>query len=59
MDPTLFVGGPVDGIGPGLDAAITLRLREANFVLCLFADGLPVDRERFYAVKRWVERNGD
>jgi Uroporphyrinogen decarboxylase (URO-D) len=58
LDPTVFASGPVDGIGSALDRLITPRLREANFVLHPTADGIAVELERFYAVKRWVERNG-
>jgi hypothetical protein len=36
---------------------MTPRLREANFVLMPAADGIRVDRERFLAVKRWMEEN--
>jgi len=58
LDPTIFVAAPVERIGPALDRLITPRLREANFVLCPFADGIPVELERFEAVKRWVDDNG-
>ncbi len=57
LDPTVFVAGDVGEIAPSLDRLITPRLREANFVLCPFADGIPVPRERFVAVKDWVERS--
>ena len=57
LDPTIFVSGPVDGIGPALDRLITERLRNANFVLCPFADGIPVGIERFHAVQRWMDEN--
>lgn len=58
LDPSVFISGHVEKIGSSLDALITPRLRKANFVLAPFADGVPVDLERFYAVKRWVEKNG-
>ena len=57
LDPTIFISGPVDNISPALDQLITPRLREANFVLSPTADGIPVDLERFYAVKRWMDEN--
>ena len=59
LDPTVFVSGPVEGIAPALDRLITPRLRDANFVLCPFADGIPVDIERFHAVKRWMAAADD
>lgn len=58
LDPTIFVLGPVEDIGPALDRLITPRLRRSNFVLCPMADGLPVPLERFEAVARWMEANG-
>lgn len=57
LDPTIWVAGPVDGIGPALDHLITPRLREANFMLHPCADGIPVPLERFEAVMRWVDAN--
>ena len=56
LDPTIFVSGEIEAIGPTLDQLITPRLREANFVLGPFADGIPVELERFMAVGRWAER---
>jgi hypothetical protein len=53
--PSVFLSGDVRNIGPSLDALVTPRLRDAHFVLAPFADGIPVEAERFYAVKRWVE----
>ncbi len=58
LDPTVFASGPVEDIGPALDRLITPRVREAHFVLAPFADGIPVDIERFHAVKHWMEENG-
>ena len=58
LDPSVFVSGPVNGIAPTLDALITPRLREANFVLHPTADGIPVAPERFYAVADWVQHHG-
>ena len=57
LDPSIFISGPVDGIGPALDQLITPRLREANFCLMPAADGITVDHERFLAIKRWTEEN--
>jgi hypothetical protein len=57
LDPTMWVAGPVDGIGPALDRLITPRLREANFVLGPMADGIPVPLERFYAIRDWIAAN--
>ncbi len=58
LDPSIFISGPVDGIGKALDQLITPRLRDANFVLCPFTDGIPVEIERFYAVQQWMGENG-
>jgi len=58
FDPSVFVTGPVEQIGPALDACMTPRLRESNFVLWLAADGIRVPEERFRAVGEWFERNG-
>ena len=58
LDPSIFVSGPVDDIGPALDQLVTPRLRAGNFVLCPFADGVPVALERFETLKRWLEANG-
>jgi uroporphyrinogen decarboxylase len=55
LDPSVFISGSVDEIGPALDALITPRLREANIVLILGADGIPVALERFEAVSRWMD----
>jgi hypothetical protein len=40
-----------------LDKLITPRLKRANFVLGVFADGISVEPERFYAIARWIEKN--
>ncbi len=56
LDPTIFVAGDVEEIAPSLNRLITPRLREANFVLCPFADGIPVPMEQFLAVREWVGR---
>jgi hypothetical protein len=58
LDPTIHVAGPIEEIGTSLDRLYTPRLRRANFVLCPFADGIPVPKERFEAVARWMEKNG-
>ncbi len=57
LDPTVWVSGKIEQIGPELDRLVTPRLREANFVLGIFADGIPVPLERFEAVQHWMERN--
>lgn len=57
LDPSVFVMGAVDQIGPALDRLVTPRLRQANFVLAPFADGIAVDLRRFEAVKEWVRRS--
>lgn len=57
LDPTVMVSGPLEGIPANLDRVITPRLRKANFVPCLFADGLPVSLERFLAVRDWMARS--
>jgi len=54
LDPTIWVSGDIERIGPTLDAIVTPRLREARFVLHPFADGICVPVERFYAVGRWI-----
>ncbi len=56
FDPTVFIAGPLKNIAPALDSLYTPRLRRAHFVLCPFADGIPVPLERFQAVARWMER---
>lgn len=55
--PSVFISGPVEDIGPALDAFYTPRLRRANFVLCPFSDGITVPFARFEAVARWMEKN--
>lgn len=57
LDPSIFITGPVEGIPAALDALYTPRLRRSHFVLCLFADGIPVPLERFEAVSRWMAKN--
>jgi hypothetical protein len=58
LDPTIWAAGPVDQIGAALDGLYTPRLRNANFILCPFADGIPVEVERFQAIAAWMDRNG-
>jgi hypothetical protein len=55
--PSVFIRGRIEDIGSALDRMISPRLRKANFVLAPFADGIPVEAERFYAVQRWMEKN--
>ena len=57
LDPSIFISGPVDRIGPALDRLITPRLRASPFVLAPFADGIPVELERFMAIKQWMEKS--
>lgn len=58
LDPTIFAAGDIGRIPGALDALITPRLREANFVLTPVADGIAVDPARFRAVAEWVARTG-
>jgi len=58
LDPSIWVSGPVAGIPAALDELITPRLRESNFVLNPFADGISVEPARFHAVADWVRENG-
>ncbi len=58
LDPTLFAAGRLDEIPAALDRLLTPRIRQANFVLCPFADGIAVPPERFHAVGRWMRENG-
>ena len=57
LDPSIFISGPIEEIGPALEAIYTPRVRRSNFVLGPFADGIAVPLERFEAVARWMERN--
>ena len=57
LDPSIFVAGKIGDIPSALDRLVTPRLREANFVLCPFADGIPVELARFHAIKDWVEKS--
>lgn len=57
LDPTIWISGDIREIGPALDRLVTPRLRAANFVLGIFADGIPVPLERFKAVQQWMEKN--
>jgi hypothetical protein len=58
LDPTIWVLGPVKGIGPALDRLITPRLRQAPFSLVVASDGIRVPLERFEAVAEWVAHRG-
>ena len=58
LDPSIFISGPVEQIAAALDSLYTPRLRRANFILCLGADGICVPIERFQAVADWMNRNG-
>ena len=54
LDPSIWISGPVEQIPAALDRLITPRLRESNFVLNPFADGIPVAPERFCTVAEWA-----
>jgi hypothetical protein len=56
LDPSIFISGPLTGIGPQLDRLITPRIRQSNFILCTTADGIAVPLDRFEAVKAWFDR---
>ncbi|NQT37416.1 MAG: hypothetical protein HQ581_08010 [Planctomycetes bacterium] len=58
FDPSIFISGPIDRIPAALDELITPKLRESHFVLHPFADGIPVEPARFYAVAGWARENG-
>jgi uroporphyrinogen-III decarboxylase len=47
-----------DDIKRELDRIYTPRIRKANMVLSLPADGLPTDLWRFLAVREWMEKYG-
>ncbi|MGC9065705.1 MAG: uroporphyrinogen decarboxylase family protein [Candidatus Ratteibacteria bacterium] len=57
LDPSIFILSDIEEIPAALDRIITPRLRKANFVLGVFADGISVEPERFYAVVKWFEKN--
>lgn len=57
LDPSIFISGPIEDIGPALDQLYTPRIRRANFILWPAADGIAVPWERFEAVASWMERN--
>ncbi len=57
LDPSVFVSGPPADIPRTLDRLITPRLRASPFVLCPMADGIPVPRERFEIIARWMREN--
>ncbi|MEI8063634.1 MAG: uroporphyrinogen decarboxylase family protein [Verrucomicrobiota bacterium] len=58
LEPTIFAAGEISRIPAALDALMTPRLREANFVLCAGADGLAIPPARFQAVAEWFQKNG-
>lgn len=58
LDPAIFAAGEIDRIPAALDALITPRLRDGNFILNPMADGIAVDTARFQAVAQWVRTNG-
>jgi len=51
-----FLAGDIRRIAQVLDRLITPRLRQANFILGLGADGISVPLERFEAVKQWMAK---
>jgi len=57
LDPTIFAAGDIRRIPAALDELITPRLREANFILNPFADGIAVEGARFRAVADWMRKN--
>ncbi len=57
LDPSVFLLNKIQDIPPALDLLITERLKKANFILGVFADGISVEPERFYAISQWVEKN--
>jgi len=57
LDPSVFILNKIENIPLALDKLITPRLKRANFVLGVFADGISVEPERFYAIARWIEKN--
>ncbi len=56
LDVSTFLLSRIQDIPHMLDLSITDRLRNSNFILGVFADGIKVDLERFYAVSRWAEK---
>ncbi|MCM8788390.1 MAG: hypothetical protein NC907_01220 [Candidatus Omnitrophica bacterium] len=56
LDPSIFLLSKIKDIPHALDLHVTERLRKANFILGVFADGIKVEAERFYAVSRWAEK---
>ncbi|MCX7705121.1 MAG: hypothetical protein N2115_02540 [bacterium] len=57
LDPSVFLLSKIQDIPVFLDSIITERLKYANFILGVFADGIQVDPERFYTIARWVKKN--
>jgi len=57
IPPSFFILNKIEEIPIALDKLITPRLKKANFVLGVFADGISVELERFYAIARWIEKN--
>ena len=58
LDPTIFAAGAISRIPAALNALLTPRLRETNFVMCPMADGIAVEPARFEAVAEWFRENG-
>ena len=58
LDGTVFHGADTtrERIWNLLDRVYTPRIRQANLLLWVVADGLPTPMERFHAVRRWMDR---
>jgi len=57
LDPSVFLLNKIDDIPRILELLITKRLKESNFILGVFADGIKVEPERFCVISQWVEQN--
>lgn len=57
LDPSVFLLSKLQDIPLLLDSIITERLKRAHFILGVFADGIRVELERFYAISQWIEKN--
>lgn len=57
LPPSIFLLNKIEDIPIYLDSLITSRLKKANFILGVFADGIKVDPVRFYTIAKWIEKN--
>ncbi len=57
LDPSVFLLSKIQEIPARLDSLVKEKLKKANFILGVFADGIKVELERFYAIARWIEKN--